>query len=686
MTVDASVLVIGSGLSGLAAARELQHQGYTVKVIEARDRVGGRVLTHKTSNDAFIDVGASFIHGVDGNPITTVAEDLGLTLVPFEQCILYDAKGWAVEKALDGKIEKNFNDTLESCHQAAQRVVQQLEASSAKAQSTGAPVIECSTPESSSRCLNKQLEEAAVSDGCLHSSDKTGNLHAGGDGCSVTPAPAGTTNAFPLIRPWSEVPARLDEMVEATCGSMLATLSTEEKRLFQWHRSNLEIACGADLSELSSLHWNHDDQYTFEGDHSMIAEGYGTLAEAVAETLDISFNCEVKSIRVDVWSGRVTVVTADGTSHEADFVICTLPLGVLKSRSVSFYPPLSQKKMESIHNVGFGCLNKIVLSFSHVFWDTVDFIGHAAETRGHFVLFADLSRMSTKPCLVAMVGGSFSSSLEKLTDNAIVQRIMTVLRRIYRHAPDPVATEVSRWRSDKYARGTFSFMTPDSSPADYHVLAEPINDIRGVPRLLFAGEATSLHHPSTTTGAWLSGVREAYRIDMSQRPWKHNEPFDPEVLYETSIQFPRLKSFNGVARRRPPSTPERGRHTHSKHSASSADAHSGYRKRVFGSLRATVGGSTSMPLNGIHSGGQHNIIQHERDLSPLPPVGAKVEVLSPLDGTYYPAVVSALLRDRLVVRYDAGGTESLQRSRRVRLIRADRRSSKRKMYDGPFTA
>src|SRR5262245_53226635 len=61
-------LVIGAGVSGLAAARELKSQGLQVTVLEARDRIGGRVWTDR-SLGVPIDMGASWVNGVRDNPI-----------------------------------------------------------------------------------------------------------------------------------------------------------------------------------------------------------------------------------------------------------------------------------------------------------------------------------------------------------------------------------------------------------------------------------------------------------------------------------------------------------------------------------------------------------------------------------------------------------------------------------------
>lgn len=58
------VAVIGAGVAGLAAARELRRKGYSVAVFEARDRIGGRIHTHRDERLPLpIELGAEFIHG-----------------------------------------------------------------------------------------------------------------------------------------------------------------------------------------------------------------------------------------------------------------------------------------------------------------------------------------------------------------------------------------------------------------------------------------------------------------------------------------------------------------------------------------------------------------------------------------------------------------------------------------------
>jgi monoamine oxidase len=75
------VIVVGAGIAGAAAARALADRGVRVTVLEARNRVGGRIHAD-TSWGVPVEKGAAWIHGTVGNPITALAEANGLRLVP----------------------------------------------------------------------------------------------------------------------------------------------------------------------------------------------------------------------------------------------------------------------------------------------------------------------------------------------------------------------------------------------------------------------------------------------------------------------------------------------------------------------------------------------------------------------------------------------------------------------------
>lgn len=81
---DVDVAVIGAGIAGLAAAGTLARAGVRTVVLEARDRVGGRIWTSTEWPDLPVDLGASWIHGTEGNPVYNEVNRLGLATSVFD--------------------------------------------------------------------------------------------------------------------------------------------------------------------------------------------------------------------------------------------------------------------------------------------------------------------------------------------------------------------------------------------------------------------------------------------------------------------------------------------------------------------------------------------------------------------------------------------------------------------------
>ncbi|TAG08751.1 MAG: FAD-dependent oxidoreductase [Verrucomicrobia bacterium] len=101
------VIVIGAGLAGLGAARELKRCGYEVIVLEARDRIGGRIWTSRKWPDVPLDMGASWIHGTRGNPMTALADEIGAKrwITSYAKNVTYDSAGKLLDDAGDARLE-----------------------------------------------------------------------------------------------------------------------------------------------------------------------------------------------------------------------------------------------------------------------------------------------------------------------------------------------------------------------------------------------------------------------------------------------------------------------------------------------------------------------------------------------------------------------------------------------------
>lgn len=79
--MDADVVVVGAGFAGLSAARELTDAGRDVIVLEARDRVGGRVVNHSIGEDKIVEAGGQWI-GPGQDRMYRLAKDLGVATFP----------------------------------------------------------------------------------------------------------------------------------------------------------------------------------------------------------------------------------------------------------------------------------------------------------------------------------------------------------------------------------------------------------------------------------------------------------------------------------------------------------------------------------------------------------------------------------------------------------------------------
>ena len=132
------IIVIGAGIAGITAARKLQAQGYRVIILEGRDRIGGRIWTDN-SLGVPLDLGAAWIHTVDGNPLTPLVKQFGIQTVISDlksqwnykgvNQLLSDADEMLIEKAFQSfmdRVNKLKNDAPSSQQITLADIAQQI--------------------------------------------------------------------------------------------------------------------------------------------------------------------------------------------------------------------------------------------------------------------------------------------------------------------------------------------------------------------------------------------------------------------------------------------------------------------------------------------------------------------------------------------------------------------------------
>lgn len=106
--------------------------------------------------------------------------------------------------------------------------------------------------------------------------------------------------------------------------------------------------------------------------------------------------------------------------------------------------------------------------------------------------------------LIALMAGHAAYQAEETDTKTLMEEVTQRLRQVFSpRVPEPREVIVTRWKSDPFTRGTYSYVGPRTRPQDYDVMA------RSVGNLHFAGEATCGTHPATVHGAFLSGLRVA---------------------------------------------------------------------------------------------------------------------------------------------------------------------------------
>jgi monoamine oxidase len=413
------VVVVGAGISGLAAAKSLLNQGAEVVVVEARDRIGGRIYTDFAMGPPF-EVGAGWIHGPSpDNPARQLADAVG------SKYALTDDDNLTVLTATGEEISE---DALEEANEEWAEILEWIDEN-----------LESNDTRSLAQVLSARFPEALKD---------------------------------PLLR-WA-------------------------------FTAYSEFQDGAPMEDVSAVY--RDDDSAFPTPDVVITTGYSAILEPIAKGLDIRLKTVVSAIRYG--DDGVTVETSAG-AFEADYCVCSLPLGVLQAKKVAFDPALPSEYQGDIAKIGFNSVTKIAFKFEQAFWDVeTQYFGVMTETKGRWCFWLSYRTFTDENILLGLSVGAYAPVADRMSDAEMSKDALEVLRGVWGDAVGtPVQTLATHWSTDPYALGAYSYPRPGNTPDDFDTLTEPVEH-----RVFLCGEHTMFEYKATVHGAYLSGLRAAEQV------------------------------------------------------------------------------------------------------------------------------------------------------------------------------
>lgn len=287
--------------------------------------------------------------------------------------------------------------------------------------------------------------------------------------------------------------------------------SEEEKYYAKFiFRILIEMDYAGELHEVSLIDEYFIDTFKDSEEDALLIGGYKMILDKIKKGVNIQLETVVETI--DYRKEIIKIKTNQGV-FECDKVIFTASLGVLKSDVIRFRPKLPKAKRKAIQSLGFGFMEKIILTFEEQFWNKKEFVLYLNESENGLV-FPSISDFTDEvgcPTLGVYYSARYAKSLAKYSDEEILKRILNVLEKMFNQQNlEPTDYHISRWTTAPHFQGAYSFSNSDDTEENIRVLAKPVDE-----KLFFAGEATSVEGQAYAHGALMSGIREAKRLGAS---------------------------------------------------------------------------------------------------------------------------------------------------------------------------
>ena len=272
---------------------------------------------------------------------------------------------------------------------------------------------------------NPMSDLVRATGGSWHASnpDRSATFDAGGHRLTAARLDAVWRRAEAAVRSteqsWDDA---VDSSVASWVNPALADLTGAQRLLVQLEvRRSVEHEYGGSLARLSAQWFDEGEE--LDGAEVLLRKGYGPLVAHLADGLRIRLGVEV--LAIDHSAGGAVVHTPGGPI-DAAAVVCTVPLGVLKTGGPVFDPPLPRRQRQAIERLGTAHLEKVALRFPRRFWPDVDYLG-VTRVDGRFLEWVPLHRVVGAPVIVAFTAADATRDLVALDDATVVRQAVATL-------------------------------------------------------------------------------------------------------------------------------------------------------------------------------------------------------------------------------------------------------------------